>query len=52
MLVEESQPTLRWLNGLGLKYRLMYERQAYERPDGTYLFWGGCMSATSAAAKA
>ncbi|PNH86072.1 FAD-dependent tricarballylate dehydrogenase TcuA [Arthrobacter sp. AFG20] len=41
VLVEESQPTLRWLNGLGLKYRLMYERQAFERPDGSYLFWGG-----------
>jgi tricarballylate dehydrogenase len=41
VLVEESQPTLRWLNSLGLKYRLMYERQAFERPDGSYLFWGG-----------
>ncbi|MGJ9403543.1 FAD-dependent tricarballylate dehydrogenase TcuA [Arthrobacter sp. KK5.5] len=41
VLVTESQPTLRWLHGLGLKYRLMYERQAYERPDGGYLFWGG-----------
>ncbi|MCT9868379.1 FAD-dependent tricarballylate dehydrogenase TcuA [Paenarthrobacter aurescens] len=41
VLVEESQPTLRWLNSLGLKYRLMYERQAFERPDGSFLFWGG-----------
>jgi tricarballylate dehydrogenase len=41
VLIDEAQPTLRWLHGLGLKYRLMYERQAYERPDGTYLFWGG-----------
>ncbi|WP_026818189.1 FAD-dependent tricarballylate dehydrogenase TcuA [Arthrobacter castelli] len=41
VLVSESQQTLRWLNSLGLKYRLMYERQAYERPDGTFLFWGG-----------
>ncbi|AUI51514.1 FAD-dependent tricarballylate dehydrogenase TcuA [Arthrobacter crystallopoietes] len=41
VLVSESQSTLRWLNSLGLKYRLMYERQAYERPDGSYLFWGG-----------
>jgi tricarballylate dehydrogenase len=41
VLVEESQPTVRWLNELGLKYRLMYERQAYSRPDGSYLFWGG-----------
>lgn len=41
VLVSESQSTLRWLNSLGLKYRLMYERQAYERADGSYLFWGG-----------
>ncbi len=41
VLISESQSTLRWLNSLGLKYRLMYERQAYERPDGGYLFWGG-----------
>lgn len=41
VLVAEAQPTLRWLAGLGLRYRLMYERQAYARPDGTYLFWGG-----------
>lgn len=41
VLVAEAQPTLRWLAGLGLRYRLMYERQAYDRPDGTYLFWGG-----------
>ena len=41
VLVEESQATVRWLNQLGVKYRLMYERQAYSRPDGSYLFWGG-----------
>lgn len=41
VLVTEVSPTLRWLKSLGLKYRLMYERQAYERPDGTFLFWGG-----------
>lgn len=41
VLVTEAQPTLRWLAGLGLRYRLMYERQAYDRPDGSYLFWGG-----------
>lgn len=40
-LVGEAADGLRWLNTLGLKYRLMYERQAYERPDGTFLFWGG-----------
>lgn len=41
VLVTEVTPTLRWLQSLGMKYRLMYERQAYERPDGSYLFWGG-----------
>lgn len=40
-LVEESAGALRWLNGLGVRYRLMYERQSYAREDGTYLFWGG-----------
>lgn len=41
VLINEAAPTLRWLHSLGLKYRLMYERQAYEREDGTHLFWGG-----------
>ncbi|MFC7404663.1 FAD-dependent tricarballylate dehydrogenase TcuA [Georgenia alba] len=40
-LVAEAAEGVRWLHGLGLRYRLMYERQAYTRPDGTYLFWGG-----------
>ncbi|WP_020659983.1 FAD-dependent tricarballylate dehydrogenase TcuA [Amycolatopsis benzoatilytica] len=40
-LVAEAAPGLRWLHSLGLKYRLMYERQSYQRADGTYLFWGG-----------
>jgi tricarballylate dehydrogenase len=41
ILVTESQDAVRWLHSLGLRYRLMYERQAYQRPDGSYLFWGG-----------
>ena len=41
VLVNEAQDAVRWLHSLGLRYRLMYERQAYERPDGSYLFWGG-----------
>lgn len=41
VLADESHSALTWLKSLGLKYRLMYERQAYERPDGSYLFWGG-----------
>lgn len=41
VLVDEAQDGLRWLASLGHRYRLMYERQAYARPDGGYLFWGG-----------
>ena len=41
VLVHESRDALAWLHDLGLRYRLMYERQAYERADGGYLFWGG-----------
>lgn len=41
VLVTEAHDAVRWLHTLGLRYRLMYERQAYERPDGSYLFWGG-----------
>lgn len=41
VLVDKAADTVRWLHGLGLKYRLMYERQAYERADGSFLFWGG-----------
>lgn len=41
VLVTESGPTLRWLNAQGMRYRLMYERQAYRRANGSYLFWGG-----------
>jgi tricarballylate dehydrogenase len=41
VMVSEAQDAVRWLHSLGLRYRLMYERQAYERPDGGFLFWGG-----------
>ncbi|UUT34675.1 FAD-dependent tricarballylate dehydrogenase TcuA [Microbacterium elymi] len=41
VLVRESAATVRWLHGFGVKYRLMYERQSYAKPDGSYLFWGG-----------
>jgi tricarballylate dehydrogenase len=40
-MVKEAASGLRWLKSLGLAYRLMYERQAYERTDGSFLFWGG-----------
>ncbi|QIH99825.1 FAD-dependent oxidoreductase [Rhodococcoides fascians A21d2] len=41
VLVHESLDCVRWLHRRGLRYRLMYERQAYQLPDGTYQFWGG-----------
>src|SRR5690606_9773648 len=42
VLVAEAAAGLRWLKQRhGMRYRLMYERQSYERPDGSYLFWGG-----------
>jgi tricarballylate dehydrogenase len=41
VLATESGPTVRWLHSLGLRYRLLYERQAYQREDGSYLFFGG-----------
>jgi tricarballylate dehydrogenase len=41
VLVGDSGPAIRWLKALGMSFRLMYERQAYERADGSYRFWGG-----------
>jgi tricarballylate dehydrogenase len=41
VLVADSAPAVRWLKALGMTFRLMYERQAYQRADGSYLFWGG-----------
>jgi tricarballylate dehydrogenase len=40
-MVYQSQDTLRWLHGLGLRFRLMYERQAYLDGSGRQVFWGG-----------
>jgi tricarballylate dehydrogenase len=41
VLIAESQDTLRWLHDKGLRYRLMYERQAYPDAQGRQVFWGG-----------
>ena len=41
VLVDEAYATVRWLHGLGMRYRLLYERQAYEAPDGRLVFFGG-----------
>jgi tricarballylate dehydrogenase len=40
VLVGDSRDVLRWLAGHGLRFRLMYERQAYE-VGGRHRFWGG-----------
>lgn len=40
VLVGDSGEALRWLAGRGVRFRLMYERQAYEA-DGRWTFWGG-----------
>jgi tricarballylate dehydrogenase len=39
-VVDGSRDAVRWLHELGLRFRLMYERQAHERPDGGFRFWG------------
>lgn len=40
-VVDGSRDAVRWLHALGLKFQLMYERQAHEHSDGTLVFWGG-----------
>ncbi|HWM11970.1 MAG TPA: FAD-dependent tricarballylate dehydrogenase TcuA [Solirubrobacteraceae bacterium] len=40
ILVGDSREALRWLHGRGIRFRLMYERQAFEQ-DGHHRFWGG-----------
>jgi tricarballylate dehydrogenase len=46
VLVAESRPALSWLAGLGARFRLMYERQAYADAAGEHVFWGGLAVAT------
>ena len=41
VLIAESRDTLAWLHDKGLRYRLMYERQAYPDAQGRHVFWGG-----------
>lgn len=40
-LIADSQDVLRWLRSKGLRFRLMYERQAYPDAAGREVFWGG-----------
>ncbi|MBT0770013.1 FAD-dependent tricarballylate dehydrogenase TcuA [Kineosporia sp. J2-2] len=39
-VVNDSRDTVGWLHALGMRFRLMYERQAHQGADGKYLFWG------------
>jgi tricarballylate dehydrogenase len=41
VLIAESHEGLAWLAGLGMRFRLMYERQAYPGATGEQVFWGG-----------
>ncbi|MER5394098.1 FAD-dependent tricarballylate dehydrogenase TcuA [Saccharopolyspora sp. NPDC002686] len=41
VLIGDSQDALRWLHGKGLRFRLMYERQAYPDREQRQVFWGG-----------
>jgi tricarballylate dehydrogenase len=41
VLIAESRDALGWLHDKGLRYRLMYERQAYPDAQGRHVFWGG-----------
>jgi tricarballylate dehydrogenase len=40
VLVRESRDTMTWLREMGLRFELMFHRQAYE-VDGRFQFWGG-----------
>ncbi len=40
VLVGEAAGTIRWLAGIGIRWRLMYERQAYSS-NGRWVFFGG-----------
>ncbi|KAI1325323.1 FAD binding domain-containing protein [Xylariaceae sp. FL0255] len=39
-LVDESNATVKWLAGHGIRFQLSFNRQAY-KIDGRYKFWGG-----------
>ncbi|MUL44325.1 FAD-dependent oxidoreductase [Streptomonospora sp. PA3] len=39
-LVDDGRAALDWLRGLGLRFRLMYERQSYTDASGRHVFWG------------
>ena len=40
LLIDNSLPTLQWMNGKGVRFLPMYGRQAF-KVDGKFVFWGG-----------
>ncbi|GAA2215258.1 FAD-dependent tricarballylate dehydrogenase TcuA [Nonomuraea monospora] len=50
VLVGDAAEAVRWLAGKGIRWRLMYERQAYES-DGHWRFFGGLVVGTSGGGK-
>ncbi|KAF2205411.1 fumarate reductase flavo protein subunit [Delitschia confertaspora ATCC 74209] len=40
VLVEKSNETVKWLAGLGVRFQLAFNRQAY-KVEGRFKFWGG-----------
>ena len=40
LLIKQSFPTLKWLQGKGLRYLPLYAKQAF-KVDGRFKFWGG-----------
>ena len=44
-MVHGVADTVRWMRGHGVRFRLQYERQAYER-ENRFRFWGGLPLAT------
>ncbi|MQA04890.1 MAG: hypothetical protein GEV07_19950 [Streptosporangiales bacterium] len=51
LLVENGADVIRWLHGVGLRFRLLHERQAYVS-DGAYHFFCGVPSGRSTVARA
>ncbi|KAI1879199.1 hypothetical protein JX265_002153 [Neoarthrinium moseri] len=50
ILVNDSNATVKWLSGHGIRYQLSFNRQAY-KVDGRYKFWGGMCLKTESGGK-
>ena len=45
-LIQESLPTMLWMQALGIKFEMLYDNQAFKK-DGKYRFWGGLVCKTA-----